>query len=513
MRPGRRELLGAAASGLLLGAAFLPAPLGWLAWFAFVPLLDALERRVAAGARGRSLYALGYAGGLVFFLVGTHWIALLSDVASTVPWLKYAGWLLAALYLANYWALATWIAGRLASRSGIAARWTFVPAMMLVEELRGSGELGFPWFQPGYTQHDSPAIGLAAFGSVTLVTVWVLLLNGGLWHAWRARTARAALLPAVLVLLVVPFAVRRAASPVPATGPSIALVQGDIPGEIKWSGDHQREILATFLALSDSALAVPPGVPRPRLVIWPETATGSYLRRQLDQSIAVSEWSTRHGVPVFTGFADYSYDSTGKPQPSNAAGAWTPEGPPREIYAKRHLVPFGERIPFQWLLPALGKLDLGQAEWIPGRGTVLFPGPAGPYSCLVCFESIFPDLARADVRAGSRCLVNVTNDEWFGNSAALYQHAAMAPFRAVENAVPVLRCANTGLTEVIAADGRVTAVAPVFTPVVLRAAIPPAGERTPYDRFGDWPGALAALAVIALAMRRRAGAPGAPAVR
>jgi apolipoprotein N-acyltransferase len=158
-------------------------------------------------------------------------------------------------------------------------------------------------------------------------------------------------------------------------------------------------------------------------------------------------------------------------------------------------------VPFQWLVPALGKWDLGQAEWRPGGGPVLFAGPAGDSaSALICFESIFPDLARRDVRHGSRMLVNITNDEWFGNGAALQQHAAMAPFRAVEHRVPLLRCANTGLTEVIDRFGVVTAKLPVFTSRVLVAPLPEAGRPTLYTWAGDWPGVLAALMVLTLAL-------------
>jgi len=507
--PARRDLLLAAASGLALGAAFPPLPLGWLAWFAFVPLLAALDRRVAAGEGAGSAFRAGYVGGFVFFLVGTYWIALLSDVATTVHWIKYLGWVLAAAYLALFWGLAAALTAALARRSGVPARWTFVPAMLVIEELRGSGELGFPWFQPGYTQHALPAIGFAAWGSVTLVTLWVLLVNAAVRDtlARRSRTAWAL----ALALVVTPWALfAHPAAPSPALSPvRVGLVQGDIPGEIKWSGQHQGEILARFLALSDSALARRDAAGRgPSLVVWPETATGSYMRRQVDQSIEVAEWAAARGVTVLAGFADYTYGANGKPRSWNAAGTWGPHGLGEQVYAKRHLVPFGERMPFQWLVPALGRIDLGQAEWTPGRGTVLFPSAAGSLSCLICFESIFPDLARADVRAGARVLVNVTNDEWFGNSAALYQHAAMAPFRAVENGVPLLRCANTGLTEVIAPDGRVTARAPVFEPRVLVANVPAAAGagRTLYDRLGDWPGLLAALAALALAIlvRRRA---------
>jgi apolipoprotein N-acyltransferase len=497
---GRSDLWLAAASGLLLGAAFLPVPLGWLAWTAFVPLLIALERRVAAGANKRQLFALGYAGGLAFFLTGIHWIALLSDVASTIKWIKYVAWICAGAYLAVYWGLAALLAGALARRSGVAARWAFVIALMLIEELRGAGELGFPWFQPGYTQAQLPALQLAAYGSVTLVTLWVLALNASLLGALRRRSLTEPALAVALLVLpsLVGVLAPKPAAPSGVSHHSVALVQGNVPGEIKWAGDHQQQILDGFLALSDTAVARGPGAPM--LVLWPETATGSYLRKSLDQSIAVAAWAHRNATPIFTGFADYSFGKDGKPQPWNAAGQWGADGSLSEIYAKRHLVPFGERIPFQWLIPALGKIDFGQAEWLPGTAPVLFPTAAGPFSTLICFESIFPELARGDVQQGARWLVVITNDEWFGNSAALYQHADMARFRAVENGVPLARVANTGLTELIDARGNVVARLPVFTPAVLRAELPPALPQTLYSRLGDWPGWLAAIAALAMAL-------------
>jgi apolipoprotein N-acyltransferase len=493
--PGRRDLASAAASGLVLGAAFLPRVPGWLAWFAFVPLLAALERRVASG-RPRSWFVLGYVGGFAFFLVGTHWIALLSDVALTIGWLKYLGWVLAAFYLASFWATATWFAGWLSRRSGVPVRWTFAPAMLVVEECRASGELGFPWFQPGYTQHEVlPALQLAALGSVTLVTLWLLLVNGACLNAWRSRTRQAFAVALLLVVLPLAWGASELRGREPAGGPLVALVQGDVPGEIKWSGTHTEEIFRTFIGLCDSVARVA----RPRLYIWPETATGTYVRRNPGQSVAISELASRVGAPVYMGFAHWTWGRDGKPLPWNAAGGWNPDGSLTPFYAKRHLVPFGERMPFEQLLPALAKVDLGQAEWQAGTGTVLFPGPAGPMSMLVCFESIFPDLARSDVRAGSRLLVNVTNDEWFGNGAALVQHAAMAPFRAVEHHVPLARCANTGVTEMIDAHGVVTARLPVFEPRVLVTALPAVGRPTLYTRVGDWPGALAGVLSLVLA--------------
>ncbi len=497
----RRGLLAAAASGLLLGAAFLPRVPGVLAWVALVPLLLALERRVATGPK-RSWFTLGFTGGVVFFLIGTHWIALLSDVALTIGWLKYLGWVLGALYLACFWGLATWLAGLLARRSGVPARWTFAVALLLVEELRGSGDLGFPWFQPGYTQSEVlPILQLAALGGVTLVTAWVLVLNAAvvaLMKNWREPRANGLATLALLLLVGAPFTwgsleLRKRTPP---AGPVVALVQGNIPGEIKWSGRHQEQILAAFLQLSASAERA-----HPSLVIWPETATGTYLRRNPVQSIAVARLAARLRAPILMGFAHWTFGPDGQPQPWNAAGMWFPDGTMSPVYSKRHLVPFGERVPFQSLFPALGKWDLGQAEWRQGDRTELFRAAPGapPLAMLICFESIFPDLARRDVLAGAQGLVNVTNDEWFGNGAALVQHAAMAPFRAVEHRVPLLRCANTGITAVFDAYGVTTARVPVFEPRVLLARMPAAAGTTLYTRFGDWPGGLAlALGIVCL---------------
>jgi apolipoprotein N-acyltransferase len=463
---------------------------------------------VRAGTGWRGLFGLGYLFGLAFFLIGVHWIALLSEVAITIPWLKYPAWVAAAAYLAIFPGLAALLAGWLARRGPAPLAVTFPIAWLVVEELRASGELGFPWFQPGYTQHAYvPLIQMASLGSVSLVTLWLLVLNVLVGRALTGGARLRAALGAALLLLgpwfwgtqVLAAAPRRDGRP-----PTVALVQGNIPGEMKWSGRHQQEILARFLDLSRRAFATEVG---PMVIVWPETATGTYLRRMADQVRAVTDFVRATGTPVFTGLPEWRLEPDGRIAQVNGAALFTAQGAPGPVYGKRHLVPFGERMPFQHLFPALGRLELGQAEWTPGRGTVLFPSAAGPFSCLVCFESIFPDLARADVRAGARWLVNITNDEWFGNSAALYQHAAMAPFRAVENHVPLARCANTGLTMISDANGRITHRLPVWTAATLTGPLAAPGLPTWFTRFGDWPGigaALAAATLALLALRRRA---------
>ena len=464
-----------------------------------MPLLVALDRAIQSRLPARALFRLGWSFGFVFFLIGTHWIALLSDVAITVPWLKYPAWAAAAAYLALFPGLATLLTGVLCRRARVPLALGFPVVFLAVEALRASGELGFPWFQPGYTQQGYlPLVQLASLGSVTLVTLWVLILNALLWRAWATR--RTIFAVAALALLAAPWAWGSAvlARAPRRAGPEVALIQGNVAGEIKWSGKHQGQILGTFLRLSAEAAH---RRPRPAIAIWPETATGSYLAKQLDQRLQVASFAARESLPVFAGYADYSFDSTGHPLYRNAAGLFQPDGRLDGPYAKRHLVPFGERMPFESLFPALGTIELGQAEWTPGREVRLFPSAAGAFTCLICFEAIFPDLAREDVRRGARWLVNVTNDEWFGNGAALQQHAAMAVFRAVENHVSLARCANTGLTLATDGWGRELGRLPVFREGVLVTALPPPGPPTPFTAAGDWPATLALIGAAALALR------------
>jgi apolipoprotein N-acyltransferase len=484
-----------------MGAAFLPAPSGWLAWFALVPLFAALGALQEAGARPRRLFAAGYLYGLVFYVLGLHWVALLTPVAMTVPWLRYPGWLAAAAYLALFAGLSAWLAGWLARRARFPFGLALPVAFLAVEELRGAGELGFPWFQLGYSQHAFlPVVQLAALGSVSLVTLWVLGLNVLAWRAALPRPGRGLALAGGLALLALPWSwgsqVLRAAPEV--AGPAVALVQGDVGTEMKWSPERQGEVLARFLRLSARAAQ---SRPRPVLLIWPETATGSYLIRQLDQRLEVARFLSGAGVPLLTGYPDYTRLPDGRVRATNSAGLIDTLGRVVAQYDKRHLVPFGERLPFQGLFPALGKLDLGQAEWAPGRESVLFPSAAGPFGCLICFEAIFPDLAREDVRHGARWLVNVTNDAWFGRSAALEQHAAMAVFRAVENRVTLARCGNTGLTFVVDPWGRRHARLPAFEQAVGVAAVTPPGPRSGFTRFGDWPLGLVLLVLAWGALR------------
>ena len=497
------------AGGVALALAFPPYDLAPLAAVALVPAglwLAAAPRRAIEGFR------FGYLVGFVFFLASLSWIAALSKVAVTVSWIMYPAWVAAAAYLALYPALAgaaTMLARR---RLGLPVAVGWPLFWLAAEWLRAQGELGFPWLHLGYSQwRVLPVLQIASFAGVSGVSLWLGALNALAllaFAAFRARSTRRGglALAAFAAVFAAPFVVLGPRIPPPTrSGPAIALVQGNIPGAVKWSGKAEEAVLGKFLLLSSEA--VDRGA---KFVIWPETSTGSYLRQNLAARVRLQGWVDSSGVAVLAGYPDYRFLDATRYLAWNAAGVFWPGTGLGPQYAKIHLVPFGERMPFQSLIPALGALELGQAEWTPGTDPTPLPTPLGPAGVLVCFESIFTDPARAEVLRGATWLVNVTNDEWFGRSAALSQHAAMSVFRAVEHRVPLARCANTGRTFLVDPYGRVLDPLPIFEDASLVARLPGGGGgRTPFTAVGDLAGPATALAAgallvaAALAGRRR----------
>jgi len=451
-------------------------------------------------------FRFGYATGLVFYALGLHWILFLSKVAVTVSWIMYPAWLAAAGYLALYPALAALLASLAHRRAGVPMAVAWPLSWLGLEWLRAQGELGFPWFHIGYTQWNVlPVLQLATWSGVSAVGVFVALVNGLALAALLDARRRWAFTAAAAILLVLPFVFFRLPAHRDATIP-IGLVQGNVPGSIKWSGKHEDQVLSKFMVLSREARAK-----GARFILWPETSTGSYLRQNLDQRMRLQAFVDSLGVGVLAGYPDYRFTGPKTYLSWNAAGVFWPNTGLGPQYAKIHLVPFGERMPFQALVPGLGKLELGQAEWTPGTDPSPLPTPLGPAGILVCFESIFADPARAEVLRGATWLVNITNDEWFDRSGALSQHAAMAVFRAVEHRVPLARCANTGLTFLVDPWGRRTVPPAIFTDAVVVAPLAEAAHtRTPFTRYGDTVGPACAILcfvlVLLILIRGRGGA-------
>jgi apolipoprotein N-acyltransferase len=487
-----RRPLAAAASGILLSLSFPSAGLWPLVFVALVPLLVVLHHDSpgpgATAATPRGARWAPWIAGIVFNAVLFSWIVRLPAHAMTHPWLIFPGLLALALYLGLFMALFGWIVRLVRRRLG----WPVLAAAPIAwaasEWAKSSGVLGCPWGNVGYALAEHPAwIQAASLAGAPGLSFWILVTNSlvaaaAVSRRWWARAAWV-----ILALLVVWLPVRwgetRLREQRGRPLARVALVQPSIPSDVKWNPALQDSVVGTLARMTRVAASL---TPRPNLIVWPETALPYYVRLERVKLKAFVDLVREAGVPVLAGYPDARLSNNGSVLTYNAAGLVLPNGTFGGQYEKIHLVPFGERVPFQGLLPFLGKIDLGQAEWTPGTRPVVFTAGGSSFGVLICFESIFPDLARRYALEGAQYLVNITNDEWFGKSAGPVQHAEMAILRSVELGLSTARCANTGVSMLIDPYGRVVERTPLFKEALLTGDVWVGAGPTLFLQWGDW---------------------------
>jgi apolipoprotein N-acyltransferase len=405
-----------------------------------------------------------------------------------------------------FWGAAFRLARRVASGGwtlalALAAAWT------LAEYARAHVLTGFPWALPAYAWAGVPVSQtLSLFGPHMLgfLTLALAALPGGL--AARPRAAGAALAAAAaLVAGAWIWGEARLARPAPPEGPVIRLVQPNAGQREKWRPDM---IPVFFERLRD--LSVPePGRPAPALVIWPETAVPWLLEREADTRRLIAQGAG--GAPVLLGARRVEPDAAGVPRWRNAAQVIGPQGDILGHYDKRHLVPFGEYIPLYDLLSTvgIGPMVAESGGFSEGDGPARLSLPALPdVAPQICYETIFPHRMPRPGTDRVGWMVQLTNDAWFGASAGPWQHFHQARMRTIEQGLPLARAANTGISAVIDARGRVVTSLPLLEAGAIQAPLPGALPPTLYARSGDLPwmaAVLAALGLAALGSRRRAG--------
>ena len=486
---GWRARSAAMAAGAALATG--QAPLGF--WWLAVPGLAVLTALVAAAPGLRLGADRAFWGGAAYFALALSWIVepFLVDIARH-GWMAPFAVVFLSFGLALFWAGA----GALA-HLGRPASLMFAVALAATEYLRGHILTGFPWAIPGQIWTDTPiAQGAALVGAdgLTLLTTLV---------AGFAASGRIGGLRVAVVLWGLSWGAGqgRLGSDEPPDGDVILrLLQPNTAQDIKWDQDVARELFDRLLTMT----AAPGKGPAPDLVIWPETAV-PYL---LDTAAsALSEIGAAGGsAPVAVGIQR----SDGAERYFNALAFIGPGGQVTALYDKFHLVPFGEYMPFgDTLRDAFGITGLAAAE---GNGYSAGPGPRtidlgprlGRILPLICYEAVFPGIPRA-VAERPDWILQVTNDAWFGTLSGPYQHLAQARLRAIEQGLPLIRVANTGVTAVIDAKGRLRASMALGTAGFLDHALPPALSPTPFARWGDAPLwlLLAGLAAFLVAYRNR----------
>ncbi len=494
----------AALSGLLLWFSF-PNPLalgfeawpGWLAWGALLPLLAALE-----GEDGPSAAKLGFVAGLACFVPGLVWLTNVKPLGpGALPaWLGLAAWCAAfpALFAA---------ATARGLRQGWAQPVLWVPALWALSELLREQLLGgFPWMGLGSSQYRNGAVLplAAALGQAGLhyaVALGNAVLFGILVRqSWLLRPARSLGAAAMLLLLALLAQGERAAQarwdlgPEGADGPRVAVIQGGINLDQAWDFVYRRTLLERYFELGDQAVAQ-----GAELLLWPESAFPGFFNEDAPEARELKAWAAERKVTMLVG----STQTEGGTYTNSAV--WLDADGSTRSYAKRHLVPFGEYVPFTQVAPLL---DLalkraGVLAFSPGQGPGRFQLGDHAVKPLICYESVFPELAR---EGGSADLLAVlTVDTWYGRSAGPVWHASQSALRAVEQGAWLARSAATGISLFAAPNGA------LLHPIALDTAgfaVQKVGRArpTPYQRWGLLPVLLiCALTLVMGYLSRKKG--------
>ena len=481
----RRDVLLSLLSAVLLILSFPKFDLGFLAWFAFVPLLVALEDKGYLQA-----LALGWMTGFVSFLGILYWIIVAVHTYGNVPSIL-SGLILLLLvaYLGLFFATFAFLHRLLQKRFGFHIV-ILVPFLWVsLEHLRSFLLTGFPWANVGHSQYlNLPFIQIADIVGVyglSFVILWVNVTLYLVLHQWTKKVFpyREVVISLVIVSGLLSYGyiqmrtVGRKAEQLPTLG--VGLVQGNIDQSIKWDESFQMETLRIYERLSLKVAEQ-----KPELIIWPETATPFFFQDAKEyQPVVLALPGKTHAFLLF-GSPSYQFER-GRVNHYNSAYLVSTSGEITGKYDKIHLVPFGEYIPLSNLLFFIGSLGEGIGNFKQGKEFFNFSLPQGKFGVLICFEIIFPDLCRRFVKQGTNFLVTITNDAWFGKTSAPYQHLSLATFRAVENRVFIARAANTGISALIDPKGKIIKQGGLFTEEAINGTIRLMNRRTFYTLYGD----------------------------
>jgi len=462
----------AVSSGLLLALSFPKFDLGFAAWVAFVPLLYAVE-----DGTPRQVFLYSWIQGLACYIASLYWVVItLHNFASVPLALAVIPMVLLAAVMAIYTGVAIWAATFIGARLNLPIVLTLPITWTALEWVRTYFPIGFPWNLLGYAAYQNlKLIQFAEITGVYGVSALIIFFNAVVYTVLARRSSSRVqgialgVLSALFVAASVfgSLRVKELAQSAPAGSLKVAMVQGNIPQSIKWDPNFLPSSFQIYTDQSEAAARRGAD-----LIIWPEAAAAFFFQPQNRYPSAFANDEAYRakllalaartgdaflfGAPALgvednrVGFYNRAYMVTGDGQ----VAAW---------YDKINLVPFGEYVPLRSLFGGLvNRVVHGFGDMFPGHQQTIFDFKGARLGVLICYESVFPDLARGAVKRGANILVNITNDAWYGESSAPYQLLAMAAFRAVETKTPMVRVANTGISAVIQPTGEITARTPLF---------------------------------------------------
>lgn len=474
----------ALASGLLIALSFPNWNYSFLAWGALIPLISTLR-----GTSLKTAFRLGFMCGIGAYASILYWLNIVMVHYGHLPLpLSIVLYLVLVAWLALFFGCSVVVA-RLGERVGLSLICSLPIAWTAFDFIRSFLLTGFPWAMLGHSQFRVlPLIQVADLVGVYGITWLIVIANVTLYWALRSFTVRGQPYPLkstlfVLILLsaMLFYGFHRLNMPLNTNSVplKVAVIQGNIDQNIKWNAAFQEQTISTYERLSRNA-----GQQSVNLLVWPESAVPFFFQDEQRYAERIKTLAKELHSSILFGSPAYEQRG-GRTHYLNSAFMLSPTGELVGRADKIHLVPFGEYVPLARLLPFVSKLVTGIGDFSPGEKPVPLACGNTLIGTLVCFEGVFPELAREHVRAGARVLAIITNDAWYGKSSAPYQHLSMAVFRAVETRTPLLRAANTGISAIIDHNGHIHTMTGLFVEGVSSGEIRPGPGNSIYLAIGD----------------------------
>ena len=448
------KLLLAVLSGVLSFLAFPPFEFAILGWVALVPLLYIFRYKLSV----KEAFSYSFLSGAVFFFCLLYWLS-----GVTIP-----GMFILIIWLSLFYGV-----------FGLGVRYIFKSSMnllaipllwVILEYARGCFLTGFPWGLLGYSQYTNISlIQITDLTGAYGVSFILAAFNTAL-AAWGIRSKKKITYLAVALLLIitaVTYGKTRFENYYIRGTFKASVIQGNIPQKHKWDSAFADEIIEEYVNLTEKAVTED----APDMVVWPETSYPYLIENEDEAPPEMVEVIKKWKTPLLAGVV-----LTRAGEYFNSAILFDKHAKVSNVYNKTHLVPFGEYIPlkktFSFLrgyidkpigdfsrgrkydLFSIRSVTLGSSEETKTRRTDFYK-----FGALICFEDVFPYITRKFVKRGANFMVNITNDAWFGKTSAARQHLMASVFRSVENRVPIIRAANTGISCFIDSTGKILEIA------------------------------------------------------
>jgi apolipoprotein N-acyltransferase len=486
----KKDIILALSSGLLLVLAFPPLNVYPVAFIALVPLLVSLQ-----GKDPKAAFYLGMISGFVYFLGTVYFVSHSMHVYGYVPVvITLFAVLVLRMYLALYAGVFALLFAYLKSGSQVPASIIAPLLWVSLEFLRTYALTGFPWSVLGYTQYSFLSlIQIADITGIYGISFLLVAVNGMLFDinyyrreqdtkrsGTRRPMAASIVFTVTMVIFTLFYGVVKLDVEENKEQIKASVIQGNIPQDKKWDREFQHDVIRKYQRLTKEVNAE-----NPDMIIWPESTLPFIFGYQEDLTGHIIDFQKQLDTHLLFGSVTNRGSKQGTSKLANSAVLLAPQGDVVSVYDKMHLVPFGEYMPLKEYLPFLEKIVVAVGDFVPGKEYVVMETPFAKIGNLICYEIIFPGLVREFVNRGANVLVTITNDAWFGRTSAPYQHFSMAVFRAVENRVPVVRSANTGISGFIDPKGRIVNKSEIFVEASLTETVPLGKEKSMYTKVGD----------------------------